>query len=106
MKLIATLPLLLSASVMANTTDPVEFVKKMPYTQVVKDMVFARCISQVADENSQISLDAARTANALREWIPYDIENGDEKVNALISQFKDTINGFHSESAQSVKALR
>jgi len=105
MKLIATLPLLLSASVMANTTDPVEFVKKMPYTQVVKDMVFARCISQVADENSQISLDAARTANALREWIPYDIENGDEKVNALISQFKDTINGFHSESAQSVKGV-
>lgn len=97
--------MLMSAGAIADTADPVVFVKKLPYSQVVKDMVFARCISQVADENSQISMDAARTANALREWIPYDIETGDEKVNSLIARFKNAENSFHSESKNQVKGV-
>ena len=44
------------------------------------------------------SLDAARTANAMREWMPFDIESGDEKINALIGKYKSRVNEFHSET--------
>lgn len=83
--------------------EPMAFIKDKPYTQVVKDMVLVRCIAQVAESDSAFSLDAASSANALREWVPFDIENGNEKVNALIQRFKDIPNQFHTESKQSVK---
>ncbi|EKM5066154.1 T6SS amidase immunity protein Tai4 family protein [Cronobacter turicensis] len=85
--------------------DPVAFIKDKPYTQVVKDMVLARCIAQVSEPGSAFSRDAAHTANALRVWIPFDIENGDKKINALIKQFKDTVNPSHSEYDQKSTGL-
>ncbi|ANI82617.1 T6SS amidase immunity protein Tai4 family protein [Kosakonia oryzae] len=98
--------LLVCSSVLAGQKeDPMAFIKNMPYTQVVKDMTLARCIAQVADPKSPYSLDAARSANAMREWMPFDIENGDAKINALINQFKGTTHQFHTESPQKVKGL-
>lgn len=67
--------------------DSMAFIKNRPYTQVVKDMVLVRCIAQVSEPGSAYSLDAARSANALREWVPFDIESGNKKVNTLIKQF-------------------
>ena len=74
-KMIASLLLLTSSASVYATDDPVSFVKKMPYKQVVKDVVFSRCLAQVADDKSQFSLDAARSSSALLEWVPFDIEN-------------------------------
>lgn len=97
---------LLSISTLINAaTDPVAFVKNMSYKQIVKDIVLSRCVSQVAEDDNAFSLDAARSANALREWIPFDIEHGDEKINALIDSYKNALNGFHSESSQNIKGV-
>lgn len=85
--------------------DPMAFIKNRPYTQVVKDMVLVRCIAQVSEPDSAYSLDAARSANALREWVPFDIENGNKKVNTLIKQFNNQTNKFHNESEQIVKGV-
>ncbi|MCL2894486.1 T6SS amidase immunity protein Tai4 family protein [Brenneria tiliae] len=85
--------------------DPVDFIKKMPYHQVVKELALARCIAQVSAEDTLFSLDAARTANAMREWMPFDIENGDRKINALIDKFKSTYNPSHREVGQDTKGV-
>ncbi|AHG20846.2 hypothetical protein Z042_15460 [Chania multitudinisentens RB-25] len=93
-----TLILTLSLQTQAKTVDdPVAFIKQMPYYQVVKELALSRCLAQVATEDKTFSIDAARTANAMREWMPFDIESGDEKINTLIDQFKSRINHFHSE---------
>ncbi|WP_333871893.1 T6SS amidase immunity protein Tai4 family protein [Kosakonia cowanii] len=98
--------LFICSGAFANVADdPMAFIKERPYTQVVKDMVLARCIAQVAEPNSAYSLDAARSANALREWVPFDIENGNEKVNVLIKKYKNRRNEFHNESTKSVKGV-
>ncbi|AWZ97787.1 rap1b [Enterobacter hormaechei] len=77
----------------------------MPYKQVVKDVVFSRCLAQVADDKSQFSLDAARSSSALLEWVPFDIENGNDKINALINKYKGATNAFHSERKPDVKGV-
>lgn len=102
-KLFLFLLLAHSSAFAKSEPDPMAFIKERPYTEVVKDMVLARCIAQAAEPDSAYSLDAARSSNALREWVPFDIENGNEKVNALIQQFSKTLNKFHNESTQSVK---
>ena len=85
--------------------DPVWFVKKMPYKQVLKDMVLTRCLAQVADDKSQFSLDAARSGNALVEWVPFDVENGNDKINAIINKYKNSANSFHSERMPKVQGM-
>ncbi|HHA1904629.1 TPA: T6SS amidase immunity protein Tai4 family protein [Enterobacter asburiae] len=83
----------------------VDFYQQQPYRQVVKDLVLARCLAQVADKGSQFSADAARSASAFIEWIPFDAENGTEKMNALIRKYKDRINGFNAERKPDVKGV-
>ena len=78
--------------------DPVSFIKRMPYYQVVKDLTLTRCIAQLSSENKIFSDDAARTANAMREWMPYNIDSGDIKINAIINSFKSKENYFYNES--------
>lgn len=96
----------ISATATANAgDDPVWFVKKMPYKQVLKDMVLTRCLAQVADDKSQFSLDAARSGNALVEWMPFDVENGNDKINAIINKYKNSANSFHSESMPKVQGM-
>ncbi|QTF07921.1 hypothetical protein HC231_08235 [Brenneria izadpanahii] len=85
--------------------DPVDFIKKMPYQQVVKELALARCISQVSTEDTLFSLDAARIANAMEEWMPFDAENGEQKVNALIDKFKSTYNPAHLEVGPDTKGV-
>ncbi|CAI1495199.1 Uncharacterised protein [Serratia quinivorans] len=95
---------LLSVSLQSQATDtqdPVAFIKQMPYFQVVKELALTRCLAQVSESDKTFSLDAARTANAMREWMPFDIEAGDEKVNTLIDKFKSRVNAFHSETKNS-----
>lgn len=75
----------------------VDFYQQQTYRQVVKDLVLARCLAQVSDNGSQFSTDAARTSSAFIEWIPFDVENGTDKVNSIIGKYKNKINGFHSE---------
>ncbi|MDD9576962.1 T6SS amidase immunity protein Tai4 family protein [Enterobacter sp. FR 78] len=104
-KIIASLLLLTSSASVYATDDPVSFVKKLPYRQVVKDIVFSRCLAQVADDKSQFSLDAARSSNALLEWVPFDIENGNDKINALINKYKVATNAFHSERKPEVQGV-
>ncbi len=82
----------------APIQDPVAFIKQMPYHQVVKELALSRCLAQVSDSDKAFSLDAARTANAMREWMPFDIESGDEKINVLIDKYKSRVNEFHSET--------
>ncbi len=103
-KLLGFVLFVISAAANAGD-DPVWFVKKMPYKQVLKDMVLTRCLSQVADDKSHFSLDAARSGNALLEWLPFDIENGNDKVNALIDKYKGFTNGFHSERKPAVQGV-
>ncbi|MDA8477508.1 type VI secretion system amidase immunity protein Tai4 [Citrobacter sp. Awk 4] len=74
-----------------------DFYQQQTYRQVIKDFVLARCLAQVADKQSQFSSDAARSASALLEWVPFDIENGNDKINALIDKYKRATNTFHSE---------
>ncbi|MDX5627152.1 MULTISPECIES: T6SS amidase immunity protein Tai4 family protein [unclassified Brenneria] len=85
--------------------DPVDFIKKMPYHQVVKELALARCIALVSTEDTLFSLDAARTANAMREWMPFDIENADQKVNALIDKYKSIYNPSHRENGPDTKGV-
>lgn len=103
-KLLGFVLFVISAAANAGD-DPVWFVKKMPYKQVLKDMVLTRCLAQVADDKSHFSLDAARSGNALLEWLPFDIENGTDKVNALIDKYKGFTNGFHSERKPAVQGV-
>ncbi|XJC97150.1 T6SS amidase immunity protein Tai4 family protein [Enterobacter sichuanensis] len=90
--------------VCAGNNHP-DFYQKQTYRQVLKDLVLARCLAQVADKGSQFSVDAARSASAFIEWIPFDAENGTDKVNALIGKYKNQINGFHSERKPDVKGV-
>lgn len=97
---------LFATAMTANAADdPVLFIKKMPYKQVVKNMVLSRCLAQVADDKSQFAVDAACSGNALLEWLPFDIENGNDKVNALIDKYTGFTNGFHSERKPAVQGL-
>lgn len=90
----------------ARSDNPyVDFYQQQTYRQVVKDLVLARCLAQVADKNSQFSIDAARSASAFIEWVPFDAENGNDKVNAIIGKYKNKINGFHSERKPDVKGV-
>ena len=82
-----------------------DFYQQQTYRQVLKDLVLSRCLAQVADKGSQFSADAARSASAFIEWIPFDAENGTDKVNALIEKYKNQINGFHSERKPDVKGV-
>ena len=82
-----------------------DFYQQQTYRQVLKDFVLARCLAQVADKGSQFSADAARSASAFIEWIPFDSENGTEKMDALIGKYKDHINGFHAERKPDVKGV-
>ncbi|WEF30331.1 T6SS amidase immunity protein Tai4 family protein [Klebsiella aerogenes] len=98
--------LLLAASSSAYAIDdPVLFVKQLPYKQVVKDVVLSRCLAQVADDKSQFSLDAARSSNALLEWVPFDVESGSDKINVIIDKYKNATNGFHSERKPTVQGV-
>jgi len=90
--------------VCAGNNHP-DFYHQQTYRQVLKDLVLARCLAQVADKGSQFSADAARSASAFIEWIPFDAENGTDKVNALIGKYKNQINGFHSERKPDVKGV-
>ncbi|OUS58742.1 hypothetical protein A9K82_13490 [Enterobacter kobei] len=90
----------------ARSDNPyVDFYQQQTYRQVVKDLVLARCLAQVAGKNSQFSIDAARSASAFIEWVPFDAENGIDKVNAIIGKYKNKINGFHSERKPDVKGV-
>lgn len=90
----------------ARSDNPyVDFYQQQTYRQVVKDLVLARCLAQVADKNNQFSIDAARSASAFIEWVPFDAENGNDKVNAIIGKYKNKINGFHSERKPDVKGV-
>lgn len=82
-----------------------DFYQQQTYRQVLKDLVLSRCLAQVADKGSQFSADAARSASAFIEWIPFDAENGTDKVNVLIEKYKNQINGFHSERKPDVKGV-
>lgn len=82
-----------------------DFYQQQKYRQVLKDLVLSRCLAQVADKGSQFSADAARSASAFIEWIPFDAENGTDKLNALIEKYKNQINGFHSERKPDVKGV-
>ena len=82
-----------------------DFYHQQTYRQVLKDLVLARCLAQVADKGSQFSADAARSASAFIEWIPFDAENGTDKVDALIGKYKNQINVFHSERKPDVKGV-
>lgn len=82
-----------------------DFYQQQTYRQVVKDLVLARCLAQVADKGSQFSADAALSASAFIEWIPFDAENGTEKLEAIIGKYKNQINGFHSERKPDVKGV-
>lgn len=104
-KIIISLLLLTSTASVYATEDPVLFVKKLPYKQIVKDVALSRCVAQVADDKSQFSLDAARSSNALLEWVPFDIENGNDKINALIDKYKGATNAFHSERKPAVQGV-
>ncbi|QSB59162.1 hypothetical protein JW290_05310 [Klebsiella aerogenes] len=103
-RIIISLLLASSASAYAGD-DPVLFVKQLPYKQVVKDVFLSRCLAQVADDKSQFSVDAARSSNALLEWVPFDIENGNDKINAIIAQYKSATNGFHSERQPAIQGV-
>lgn len=82
-----------------------DFYQQQTYRQVIKDFVLARCLAQVADKQSQFSSDAARSASALLEWVPFDIENGNDKINALIDKYKDATNAFHSEKKPAAQGV-
>ncbi len=72
----------------------VDFYQQQTYRQVLKDLVLARCLAQVADKGSQFSADAARSASAFIEWIPFDAENGTDKVEASSENIKIKLTVF------------
>lgn len=82
-----------------------DFYHQQTYRQVIKDFVLARCLAQVADKQSQFSSDAARSASALLEWVTFDVENGPDKVTAIIEKYKNEINSFHSERKPTVQGV-
>ena len=104
MKYLGYLLVFMISYVNAGNSYP-DFYHQQTYRQVLKDLVLARCLAQVADKGSQFSADAARSASAFIEWIPFDAENGTEKMDALIGKYKDHINGFHAERKPDVKGV-
>ncbi|WP_431614785.1 T6SS amidase immunity protein Tai4 family protein [Enterobacter cloacae] len=82
-----------------------DFQHQQTYRQVMKDYVLARCLAEVADKGGQFSADAGLSASALLEWMPFDVENGMEKVEAVIKKYKDEKNSFHSERSQKIKGV-
>ncbi|PNS10128.1 hypothetical protein COO59_19190 [Mixta theicola] len=78
--------------------DGAAFMKRLPYTQLIKDMALARCFAMINANNKMMALDAGQSSNAMRSWAPYDIAEGDEKINAVIDKYKDRQNHFHVES--------
>lgn len=104
MKYLGYLLVFLTSYVNAGNSYP-DFYHQQTYRQVLKDLVLARCLAQVADKGSKFSADAARSASAFIEWIPFDAENGTDKVNVLIGKYINQINGFHSERKPDVKGV-
>ncbi|EGQ5287769.1 TPA: hypothetical protein QCD44_001527 [Enterobacter hormaechei] len=104
MKYLGYLLVFMTSYVNAGNSYP-DFYHQQTYRQVLKDLVLARCLAQVADKGSQFSADAARSASAFIEWIPFDAENGTDKVNVLIGKYINQINGFHSERKPDVKGV-
>ncbi|EJK9928699.1 hypothetical protein SM092_003477 [Cronobacter sakazakii] len=96
--LFLTTGLTAALSIQAQPQEPPEFFKVLPYKQVFKDMVLARCLAQVSTDDSAFSTDAGFSAYALMQWIPLDIETGNEKVNALILKYRNRQNGFSPEA--------
>ncbi|MEH3479147.1 T6SS amidase immunity protein Tai4 family protein [Enterobacter cloacae] len=82
-----------------------DFQHQQTYRQVMKDYVLARCLAEVADKGGQFSADAGLSASALLEWMPFDVENGMEKVETVIKKYKDEKNSFHSERSQKIKGV-
>lgn len=80
-----------------DVEDGAAFMKRLPYTQLIKDMALARCFAQINKNDEAMSLDAALSSNAMRSWAPYDYVEGDEKINAVIDKYKDRENYFHVE---------
>ncbi|HGH4685980.1 type VI secretion system amidase immunity protein Tai4 [Enterobacter bugandensis] len=104
MKYLGYLLVFMTSYVNAGNSYP-DFYHKQTYRQVLKDLVLARCLAQVADKGSKFSADAARSASAFIEWIPFDAENGTDKVNVLIGKYINQINGFHSERKPDIKGV-
>ncbi|MBY0632354.1 hypothetical protein KC868_07060 [Enterobacter hormaechei] len=104
MKYLGYLLVFMTSYVNSGNSYP-DFYHQQTYRQVLKDLVLARCLAQVADKGSQFSADAARSASAFIEWIPFDAENGTDKVNVLIGKYINQINGFHSERKPDVKGV-
>ncbi|HGF6043635.1 TPA: T6SS amidase immunity protein Tai4 family protein [Enterobacter hormaechei] len=104
MKYLGYLLVFMTSDVNSGNSYP-DFYHQQTYRQVLKDLVLARCLAQVADKGSQFSADAARSASAFIEWIPFDAENGTDKVNVLIGKYINQINGFHSERKPDVKGV-
>lgn len=96
---------LLASFVVYSGSSYPDFYHQQSYRQVMKDFVLARCLAQVADNNSPFSIDAAGSASAMLEWVPLDIENGNDKINALIDKYKGTKNGFHSERKPAIQGV-
>ncbi|MEI9826347.1 T6SS amidase immunity protein Tai4 family protein [Enterobacter sp. E12] len=104
MKYLGYLLVFLTSYVNAGNSYP-DFYHQQTYRQVLKNLVLARCLAQVADKGSKFSADAARSASAFIEWIPFDAENGTDKVNVIIGKYINQINGFHSERKPDVKGV-
>ncbi|EKS6929691.1 hypothetical protein QCG60_001375 [Enterobacter bugandensis] len=104
MKYLGYLLVFLTSYVNAGNSYP-DFYHQQTYRQILKDLVLARCLAQVADKGSKFSADAARSASAFIEWIPFDAENGTDKVNVIIGKYINQINGFHSERKPDVKGV-
>ncbi|NCI16421.1 hypothetical protein EHJ07_07925 [Cronobacter muytjensii] len=103
-----SLLLFICTSALANSAqESAAFFKVLPYKQVFKDMVLARCLAQVSTDDSAFSTDAGFSAYALMQWIPLDIDTGNEKVNALILKYRDQQNGFSPEAlaGRSIKGV-
>lgn len=83
--------------------DNLAFLKSMPYYQVVKELALSRCLAQASDDNSTIRKDAAMSANIMREWMPFDMNSGDEKINNLISLYLPIKRHVQSDLLQDVK---
>lgn len=70
----------------------------MPCYQLVKELTLSRCIAQISSTDKEFSLDAARTENAMREWVASKIDSGDSKINALINSCKLKENYLYNDS--------
>lgn len=83
-------------SIQAQPQEPPEFFKVLPYKQVFKDMVLARCLAQVSTADSAFSTDAGFSAYALMQWIPLDIETGNEKGQCAHPEISRSAKWFFS----------